>query len=103
MPKCKWCNKEHEQVKEISVLTKGWNWIPLQDGKAFVCPEHEEKFRKFDGRIRRYNPLFIVLCGLFILMLVVSAFGLDSNNYLYGYLFIISFALLGLVIVVFPF
>jgi len=99
MRKCIWCNKQSDKLKEITVRQI---WIPLQHGKAFVCPEHEEKLRGFYDRVRRYALLFLSLVTILTLSLVVSAL-LGNNNYLFGYLFIGSFALIGLVIFIFPF
>ena len=74
MRKCIWCSKESEQVKEITVLTKGQIWVPLREGRVFVCPEHEEKFRNFNDRSRRYGILFIGLSALLVLCLVYQPF-----------------------------
>jgi len=100
--KCVWCNKQSCELKEITVLTKKQIWVPLQDGKAFVCPEHEEKFCKFNDYSRRYGILFIGLCTILTVSLVVSAL-LGNYNYLLGYLFVGSFASIGLVMFIFPF
>jgi len=104
MNKCIWCYKQNERIKEVTVSTKGLIWVPLQNGKAFVCPEHEEKFRKFHDHSRRYGILFIGLNAILVLCLLVSAFGLGSNNNYWAlYLFIGSFAAIGVVIFIFPF
>jgi len=100
--KCIWCNRQTNKLKQIAVLAKGQIWLPLQDGKAFVCPEHEEEFRIFNDRSRRYGILFISLEALFVFTLVVSGF-LGNKYYFFGYLFLASLAAIGLVIFIFPF
>jgi hypothetical protein len=100
--KCAWCNKENEQIKQIKVLTKKGFGPNLQETTYFVCLEHEQKFRKFYDRVRRYALLFIGLSAISLLGLIVSAL-LANNNYLFGYLLIASFAFIGLVFIIFPF
>ena len=100
--KCIWCNKESYEVKEISVLSTGFPAAKRREISFFVCPEHEEKLCGFYDRVRRYALLFISLVAILLLSLVVSAL-LGNNNYLFGYLFIGSFALIGLVMFIFPF
>ncbi len=89
------------------VPNKGQIWLPLQEGKTFVCPEHEEKFRKFNDYSRRHGRLFMILMGVSFLTMCVSAVASDlwhgNNNYQLGYVFIGSFASMGIVLFIFPF
>jgi hypothetical protein len=102
MRKCIWCNKQSYEVKEIKVLSTNLSAAKRREISYFVCPEHEEKLRGFYDRVRRYALLFLSLVTILTLSLVVSAL-LGNNNYLFGYLFIGSFALIGLVMFIFPF
>ncbi len=103
MRKCIWCNKESEQIKEITVLTKNRFGVNQQERNYFVCPEHEEKFRKFNDQVRRYALLFICLVAISLLGLIGAACWTGNNSYPAAYLFIASFALVGLVAIIFPF
>ena len=87
MRKCEWCHKKDVELKIITLPVKTGFSSNLQDKTFFVCPEHETKLRKFNDRVRRFALLFTGLNALLVLCLVVSAFWLDSNNYMLGYLF----------------
>ncbi len=101
MPKCVWCNKENEQIKKITALTKTGFGRKLHEIDYFVCPEHEDKFRRFNDRVARYAILFVSLMAIGLLGMVAPA--IFHNNNWSGYLFVMSFAFLGLVLVLFPF
>lgn len=101
--KCIWCNNESEQIKEITVLTRNRFGVNTHERNYFVCSEHEEKFRKFNDQVRRYALLFLGLIIISLLGLVGAACWTGNNNYPAAYLFTASFALVGLVAIVFPF
>ena len=103
MRKCIWCNKESEQIKEIAVLTKNRFGVNPHERNYFVCSEHEEKFRKFNDQVRRYALLFICLIAISLLGLIGAACWTGNNNYPAAYLSTTSFALIGLVFIIFPF
>jgi len=99
--KCVWCNKENERVKEITALTKTGFGANLHERNYFVCPEHEAKFRKFNDRVIRYAILFVSLIAICFLGMVGPAI---FHNYIWSrYLMVLSFACMGLVVVIFPF
>ena len=102
MHKCIWCNKESEQIKEITVLAKNRFGVKPREVNCFVCSKHEEKFRKFNDRVRRYSLVFI---GLVIISLI-ALMGVNcwrGDNGIATYLSIASIAFMGLVFIVFPF
>ena len=103
--KCEWCHSQ-DGLKAIKVE----GTTPFTDNKGnlsfFVCPEHEEKLRRFYDRVRRNVSLFLILIGAEIVIVILSslvALFLSDNNYLFGYLLAGSFVYLGLVICIFPF
>ena len=99
--KCEWCGKQSNELKEISVLSAGLPAVKQREIFYFVCPEHEQKLRGFYDRVRRYALLFLGLITLSLIGLITPT--ICSDNYWAGYLFIISFASIGLVIYIFPF
>ena len=103
MPKCIWCGKQSYEVREIKVLSTNLSAAKRREISYFVCPEHELKLRGFYDRVRRYALLFICLTAISLLGLLGSACWTGDNNYPAAYLFTASFALIGLVFIVFPF
>jgi len=101
MQKCAWCNKRNSDLKEIVVL----NTIPIafkrREISFFVCPEHESKLRIFYDQVRRYALLFLGLIALSLIGLITSS--IYSDSYWSGYLFITSFASIGMIFIIFPF
>lgn len=94
MQKCMWCNKKSNELREIFIPDTN---RPLDEISYFVCPEHEQKFRKFLDQARRFGPLFIGLAVLSMISLIIS------GGYSYMNLFIASFASMGLIMIIFPF
>ena len=103
MRKCIWCNKESEQIKEITVLAKNRFGVKPREVNCFVCSKHEEKFRQFNDQVRRYALLFICLIAISLLGLIGAACWTGNNSYPAAYLSTASFAFMGLVFIVFPF
>ncbi len=101
MPKCAWCNKQSNQLKEVFILSTNLSAVKRREISFFVCPEHEPKLRKFYDRVRRYALLFLSLIAICLIGLITST--ICSDNFWAGYLFILSFASLGLVLILFPF
>ena len=99
--KCEWCNKQRDGLKEISILSTGLRAAKRREISFFVCPEHELKLRKFYDGVRRYVLLFLGLIIISLICLVTPA--TCSDNDWAGYLFISSFALIGLTLLLFPF
>ena len=102
MAKCIWCGKQSYEVKKVVMAGTSFPISKRREFALFVCPEHEEKLRKFYDRVRRYGFLFLGLVTIFTLSLIASAL-LGNYSYLFGYLFIGSFAAIGAVIFIFPF
>jgi hypothetical protein len=102
MNKCIWCGKQSYEVKEVAVLSTNIPASRQREISFCVCPEHEEKLRRYYDRARCYGPLFLGLNAIFLLCLIISAL-LGNYNYLFGYLFIGSFAAIGTVMFIFPF
>ncbi|MBN1795158.1 MAG: hypothetical protein JW804_00645 [Sedimentisphaerales bacterium] len=101
IPKCAWCNKQSDDLKEITVLSTG---LPASNRRKIsysVCPEHEHRLRRFYDRVRRYAILFVSLMIIGIFGVVMPS--VFYNNVWSGYLFIMSFESMGLVLVIFPF
>lgn len=94
MQKCMWCNKKNNELREISIPDTN---SPLREISYFVCPEHEQKFRKFYDYARRYGPLFIGLVVLSLISFIISA------SYEHFNLSMASFASMGLIMIIFPF
>ena len=94
MQKCMWCNKKSNELREIFIPDKN---RPLEEISYFVCPEHEQKFRKFFDRARRYALPFIGLMVLSMISMIIAG-GYSAMN-----VFIASFASIGLIIIIFPF
>ncbi len=103
--KCEWCHNQ-DGLKEITVE----GTVPFTANKGemsfFVCPGHEEKLCRFYDRVRRHVALFLILLAALVLIIPLSGLlvlCLPSDNCLIDYLFMGSFAYLGLVICIFPF
>jgi len=101
MRKCAWCNKQSDELKEIAVLSTNLSAAKRREISFFACPEHESKLCRFYDRVRRHALLFLGLIVLSLFGLIVSA--IFHNNDWSGYLFILSFASIGLVLILFPF
>lgn len=97
MQKCMWCNKKNNELREIFIPDTNPSASRLNEISCFVCPEHEQKLRKFHDRARRYGLLFIGLAVLSLISLIISG-GYSSEN---G--FIASIAFMGLILIIFPF
>ena len=102
MAKCIWCGKQSYEVTEIAIAGTTFPASKRREFALFVCPEHEEKLRRYYDRARCYGALFLGLNVIFLLCLIISAL-LGNYNYLFGYLFIGSFAAIGAVMFIFPF
>ena len=101
MRKCSWCNKQNNELKEIAILSTNLFASKRREISYFVCPEHEPKLRKFYDRVRRYALLFLGLITLSLIGLITPT--MYSDSYWSGYLFITSFASIGLILILFPF
>jgi hypothetical protein len=101
MQKCIWCNKKNDELREIFIPNTNPSASKLHEISCFVCPEHEQKLRKFFNRARRYALLFIGLMVLSLISLIIS--GGYSNRDWSENAFIASFASIGLIIIIFPF
>jgi hypothetical protein len=97
MQKCIWCNKKSNELREIFIPNTNLSGFKLDEISYFVCPEHEQKLRKFFDRVRRFGLLFIGLTVLSVYSLIISG-GYSSKN-----LFIATFASIGLILTIFPF
>lgn len=97
-----WCGKKSYEVKEIRVLSTTPVVANRYEVSISICPEHEEKLRRFYDQVRRYALLFIVLTAIFPLGLIMSAICFGKYWWA-GYLFNTNIAALGLVLIVFPF
>jgi hypothetical protein len=98
--KCAWCNKQSDQLKEIAVLSTNLSAASRREIAYFVCPEHEAGLRRFYDRVRRYALLFMALICISLACLIGGALWRAAGG---GYLFVASFASLGLVLFIFPF
>ena len=101
MRKCAWCNKQSDELKEIAVLSTNLSAANRREISYFVCPEHEPNLRRFYDRVRGYALLFLGLIAISLIGLITPT--ICSDNYWAGYLFITSFASIGLVLILFPF
>ena len=101
--KCAWCNKQSYELKEIAVLSTNLSAAKRREIVYFVCPEHEAKLRRFYDRVRRYALLFMALVCISLACLLGAALWGAAGGDLSGYLFVASFASLGLVMFIFPF
>ena len=97
MQKCMWCNKKSNELMEFFVPNSNLSSSNPLEKPYFVCPEHEQKLRKFYNYAKRYAPAFIGLLALSLVSLIIAG-GYSSKN-----LFIASFASMGLIIIIFPF
>jgi hypothetical protein len=101
MRRCAWCNKQSYELKEVSILSTNLSAAKRREISFFVCPEHEGKLCKFYDRVRRYAFLFLGLVAMSLIGLITSA--IFHDNDWSGYLFVLSFASMGLVPILFPF
>ena len=103
MNKCIWCYKKSYDVKEVVITGTSFPVSKRRDISLFVCPEHEERLRRFYDRVRRYGFLFIGLIVICLIVFIGAICWRVDNNYLGPYLFTGSFAVMGAVIFIFPF
>ena len=89
-----WCNRKSNELREIFIQDTN---RPLDEISCFVCSEHEQKFRKFFDRAKRYALPFIGLMVLSMISMIIAG-GYSAMN-----VFIASFASIGLIIIIFPF
>lgn len=101
MQKCAWCNKQNDKLKKIEILSTNLSAVKRREILYYVCPEHEPQLCKFYDRVRRHALLFLGFIALSLLGLIVPA--IFHNNDWSGYVFILSFACIGLVLILFPF
>lgn len=101
MQKCAWCNKQNDKLKKIEILSTNLSAVNRREISYYVCPEHEPKLRKFYDRVRRHALLFLGLIAMSLIGLMTPT--VCSDNYWSGYVFVLSFASIGLVLILFPF
>lgn len=96
-PRCIWSNERHDDLKEVTVLTRDRFARNPQPRTFYVMPEQEEQFRRFSAFALRYSPLFLILmAALLLAMIVLSVLG---SEVAVG----VTVVLIGLLFVVFPF
>lgn len=66
-------------------------------------PEHEARLRRFYDRVRRYALLFMALVCISLASLLGAALWGAAGSGLAGYLFVGTFASIGLLMFIFPF
>ncbi|MHC4758691.1 MAG: hypothetical protein ACYTE8_08535 [Planctomycetota bacterium] len=101
MPRCAWCYKQSYELKEVTILSTNLSATKRREISFHVCPEHEGNLCKFYDRVRRYALLFLGLIAMSLIGLITSA--IFHDNYWSGFLFVLSFASIGLVFILFPF
>ena len=95
--RCAWCNKESDEVKEVTIVTPNRLGLQPKPRTFQVLPQHEPDLRRYISRLERFGLLFALLV-LTISVGMVLAAALGRFAYIPWMV-----ALTGALLIVFPF